>query len=189
MIDIDATVRSMGRTPLILALAFAAALANGGWEAFGVLKAKAAAQIAVTESVERWKSSYLALADSVRQWEKNYRTEESIQDQASLYDELNLSQYGFTFDMDSTVISRIEPVTSEGIPIGLTKVCLSQGLSGDGLEIRATSYTDLLAGLKKLAERPDIFVGTIMVKSNDEKAVPGAVLGNFCLLLRKGGGR
>lgn len=183
---IDSALRSMGRTPLFIAIALALVLLKQGYESYQMFEQKAAAQESVTESVDRWKTSYLALADTVKKWDASYEKEDSIQDQVSLIDELGLAQYGFKFDVDAITVVRIDPVTENGVQIGLTKVCLASGLNSEGVKVSAPNYEALLSGLKRLAGRPDIYIGVIKIKGENNSTTPEAILGDFCLLLRKG---
>lgn len=179
------TIRKTGKMPLMIALAFAAVLGIQGNKAYRALADKAAAQDAVTESVQRWKQSYLALGDAVKQWGASYRPEDSVQDLVSLYSVVNLEKYGLQMNTDSLVLNKVEPETRNGMAIGLTKICLASAGSGDGaaLEVSAPNYQALFAGIKSLASRKDIYISTITVRG--AKASPVANLGDFCVLMRK----
>lgn len=173
------------KIPLFFALVLAAVLMVQGIKAHRTLVAKAEAQGAVTESVERWKQSYMALADTVRKWESSYRREDSIQDLVSLYSVVGLADYGLIADTDAVIVHKIEPVTQNGMALGITRICLASATAGDngGLQVQGANYQALFAGIKRLANRPDIYIGTINIKG--DRAVPIASLGDFCVLLRK----
>jgi len=174
-----------GRLPLVLALGFAAVLIMQATKAHRILNERAQSQAAVTESVQRWKQSYMALADTAKKWESSYRREESIQDLVSLYEAVGLTEYGLRADTDSVMLQKVDPVTQNGMPIGLTKFCLASAASSEsmGLQVQALNYQALFAGIKRLAKRPDIYIGTITVRG--DKELPVANLGEFCVLLRK----
>lgn len=179
------SVSSRAKMPLVAALAFAAVLGVQGSKAFRTLSEKAATQGAVTESVQRWKQSYLALADAVKRWSAQYRREDSVQDLVSLYAVIDLPRYGLQVDTDALMLNKVEPEVRNGMAIGLTRICLTSAGSADaaGLEVRAPNYQALFAGVKALAGRPDIAISTITVRG--AKAQPTAYLGDFCVLMRK----
>lgn len=179
------TIRKTGKLPLVVALAFAAVLGVQGNKANQALSEKADAQGAVTESVQRWKQSYLALGDAVKEWSTRYRREDSVQDLVSLYSVVNVEQYGLRMNTDSLMLNKVEPVTRNDMSLGLTKICLASAGSSDGaaLEVTAPNYQALFAGIKSLAARKDIHISTITVRGS--KATPVANLGDFCVLMRK----
>ena len=179
------TIGSAGKLPLLISVVFAVVLGVQGVKAHRTLAEKAAAQESVTESVQRWKQSYLALADTMKRWESSYRREDSIQDLVSLYSAVGLAEYGLRADIDNLILNKVEPVTQNDVAIGLTRICLASAGSGDGasLEVQAPNYQTLFTGLQQLSRRQDIVIGTIAVKG--DKAAPVANLGDFCVLLRK----
>jgi len=169
----------------MISLALAAVLGVQGNKAYELLTAKATAQDAVIESVQRWKQSYLALGDAVTRWSTSYRREDSVQDLVSLYSVVNLPQFGLQMNTDSLVLNKVEPEIKNGMAIGLTRICLASAGSGDSaaLEVSAPNYQALFAGLKSLASRRDISISTITVRG--AKNTPVAYLGDFCVLMRK----
>ena len=175
---------SAKKLPLLIAIGFLMIAGVQGLKAYRTLAEKAAAQERATESVERWKQSYMALASTVKQWESSYRHENSIQDLMSLYHAIGLKDYGLQSDVDTMILHKVEPVAQNGAALGLTCVYLASAGSGDssGFEVRASSYQNLFTGLKRLSERPDIYIGMITIKGDK---TPTAKLGDFCVLLRK----
>lgn len=170
---------------IAMALGFTVISATQGLKSHRILAAKTQAQADVTESVNRWKLNYEALGESVKRWERNYLRQENVQDMMSLFAVVNLGEYGVAANTDAIILNKIEPVVQNGMPIGLTRICLSSNGSGDAsaLEIQAPNYQALFAGIKRLAQRPDISIGTISIKG--DKALPVANLGDFCVLLSK----
>lgn len=183
----NSVLASGGRGPFLLSMSLLVLAMMQGIKGYRALEEVAVAQIAVTESVERWKQDYMALAESVTRWERSYRRDDSLQDLASLYASIGIAKYGLEVEADNLSTQKIEPVAYNGMQIGLTKVCLATAGAGEGLEVRAGSYQALLDGVKVLAARPDVHVGTIAVRG--DKVGPAAMLGEFCMLLRAGGGR
>lgn len=178
------SVRTMWKAPLLLAGMFAVVLLYRGDEAREILLNKSRAQDSVTESVDRWKTDYMALQSAVKQWESNYRPESQIQDQLTLLRAINIEQYGLSYDPDKVTLEAPENLKYEGQPIGLFKVCIASGLNSRALEVTAPSYAELFKGVKALAARPDLYVGIINIKG--DKVSPTAYLQHFCILLRKG---
>jgi len=172
------------KLPLLIAMGFLIVAGVQGLKAYRTLSEKAVAQERATESVERWKQSYAALAGTVKRWESSYRHENSIQDLMSLYNAIGLEEYGLQTDVDTMILNKVEPVTQNGVALGLTCVYLASAGSGDtsSLEVRASNYQHLFAGVKRLSERPDIYIGMITIKGDK---TPTAKLGDFCVLLRK----
>lgn len=174
-----------GKFQLIFMVAFAAILVKQGLNSYQVLAEKALAQEAVTQSVQLWKQSYLALTGAVKQWSNDYHREDSVQDLISLYQVVDFAQYGLQVETDSLALNKVEPVLKEGMEIGLTKICLTSSVSGGSpsLEVKAPNYQALFSGLNALANRKDIFIATIEVEG--AKPTPVARLGEFCVLMRR----
>ena len=165
----------------IMALGLAVISATQGMKVHRLMNEKATAQNNVTESVNRWKSNYLALGDSIKRWNKDYRTQDSVPDLMTLIAIVRLGDYGLSTDTDRIILNKIEPITQNGASIGLTKVCLATTSNGSALEVKAPSYKALFRGVKQLAHRPDIYADAIAIKG--DKSTPVANLGEFCVLL------
>lgn len=179
----------MGRLAVVLALVFSVVLAHRGLQSYRLFQQKAQAQVAVTESVERWRESYMALGDSVKKWEKNYQKDESVEDLVSLVAGIELERFGLAINTDLLSVNKIDSVMHKGMDLGLTRICLATtgaggSAVGDGVEVTAADYRTLLGGIKDLSKRPDIYIGNITLKG--DKQVASAVLGEFCVLLRRG---
>lgn len=174
-----------GKGSVAVALLFAAMLGYQGLQAYKKLVEKAQAQEAVMESVQRWKESFRALAGSVQRWERSYRREDSVHDLVTLYSVINLANYGLSADIDTVGLQKVSSVEEGGVSLGLTKICIASSSAGDAgtLEVKAPNYQVLFSGLQSLAERPDLYIGTIAVLG--DRPVPVARLGEFCVLLRK----
>lgn len=178
-------INASTKTLIAMALGLVVIAATQGLKARSTMTAKAQAQADVTEGVHRWKQNYMALGESVKRWERDYRRQDSVPDLMSLFGIINLGAYGLVANTDAMILNKIEPVTQNGMPIGLTKICLASTGSGDAsaLEVQASTYQDLFSGIKRLAQRPDIFIGTISIKGDKPRAT--ATLGNFCVLISK----
>jgi len=174
--------------PVAFAVALGLLFAWEGYKGHTTLVAKAAEQDKVTESVQRWKSSYEALADVRQRWDKYYQPTSAIRDivssNQSLYAKVGLERYGLRTDQDNLVLNTDNPVTQNGTPIGLIKACMGTGTAeGGALIVEADNYAQLFDGINKLSRRPDIYIGNITVEG--DKPQPLAKLGDFCMYLRK----
>lgn len=175
----------MNRVITVASIAFAAILGYQGFTAFGTLRNKATAQEDSTEALQRWQQSYLALSDSQKQWSSQYPSSGAVEDLYSLLQLVSLQRYSLRTDPDTVSLTRVEPVQGNGLNLGLVRYCLSsQGAADNGaLRVEASSYTELLAGLRKLASVPYVYIGTIGIQG--DKPQPAAILGDFCLQLRQ----
>ena len=165
---------------LVLSVALAGVLVSGGVSSYRTLSGKAKEQQDITESVMRWKRSYLALAGTQERWKKTYPAASGIPDLLTLISLLDLPSLGLKADTDKLVLKTDEQVMANNVPVGLTKLCIGTGQ--ENFVVEAGSYDALLKGLDKLAHRPDLFVDNISVVG--DKDVPQARIGDLCMLLR-----
>lgn len=174
--------KSANGSPVVLVLAFALAgiFTFGGISSYKILAAKAKEQTAVTESVIRWKRSYMALAGTQERWKKTYPAASHIPDLWTLISLLDLRKLGLKADTDTLVLKTDEQLKANNVPLGLTKLCL--GTSQDGFLVEANSYDELLKGVDRLAHRADIYVDNIAIMG--DRDVPQAKIADLCMLLR-----
>ena len=165
---------------LMLSVALAGVLVSGGVSSYRTLSSKAKEQQDITESVMRWKRSYLALAGTQERWKKTYPAASSIPDLLTLISLLDLPSLGLKADTDKLVLKTDEQVTANNVPVGLTKLCIGTGQ--ENFVVEAGSYDLLLKGVDRLAHRSDLFVDNISVVG--DKDVPQARIGDLCMLLR-----
>lgn len=171
------------RVAIIGSLIVAALLVYQGVRGYQAFTAKAREQEAITESLDKWSRSYLALGESRIRWVKSYKKEDTVQDILSVVRLAQLESYGLLTNPDLVTVTKAEQVADGGAPIGLTRICIGTG-SGDGggLLVQAPSYDALLGGIEQLVKRPDVSLGNITL--HGDKPIPVAKLGDFCLLLR-----
>lgn len=169
----------------LLGIVIAVLLGAMGYQGFAVLRQKAQQQSDATEVIRRWKQSYRALASSTGMWSKRYTDLGGYKDLLDLYRGLGLERYNLVSDPDALAITRLETVQYNGADLGLVRVCLaSSGAASDaGFTVNAASYQDLLGGVTRLAQRPDVEIAGIGVKGADE--TPTASLTGFCVLVRQ----
>lgn len=164
----------------LLASAAAAILLQAGVLGYRQLADKAHQQSSISSSVARWKHSYLALAGTQERWEKSFQSVEQLPDLLSVARLLRLADYGLHANSDALELKSAEPVQSNGIALGLNKLCLGTG--GDSFVIEAANYETLFSGLEKLAQRHDLLVDNVRIVG--EKSVAQARIGLMCLYFR-----
>lgn len=158
-----------------------------GFQIRNSLVEKAVTQQAVVEGLERWRQQYLAVRESRVRWEKQYPKIDTVHGIEPMIAHINFEAYGLQSDPDKMKVVQAEEITQGpqgGVPLGLVSTCLATS-SGDRnvLEVSAPTYQALMAGIDKLAHRPDISIGNISVKKGDVKSPIGR-LGDFCVLMR-----
>lgn len=184
-----ATIRdSLTKWVLLFGAVFIAIGAYFGTAAYDLLIAKARAQEAVTEQVEKWTAMYRALIPIQTKWESLYRSESEAQDLLTVIRMLNLGQYGLSSNVDQIVLTKAEAVKVKQTDIGLTRLCLGTALgTGSALEVTGPSYAKLLEGIGALGARADITMDGMAVIG--DRTFPTAYLRGFCLLVRRGGNK
>lgn len=171
---------SSNLTVVMLGIALAGVLVIGGINGHKTMSAKAKEQDGITESVVRWKRSYMALAGTQERWVKTYKSATGIPDLLSLVSLLNLPDYYLSANTDELVLKSVEQVTANGVELGLTKLCMST--EQEHFVVEAGTYDALLKGVEKLASRKDLYLDNISILG--DKPIPQARIGELCLLLR-----
>lgn len=165
---------------LIIALMFGSILLVGGIASYKALIKRTTEQVAINDSINRWKQSYKALQVVVKEWNSTFHTSSNKLDDRGIIQLINLGGVGLTAETDYLVLLSNTPVTSRGLDLGLSKICL--GTKGDTFSVSAPSYSELLAGLERLAARSDLTINTITIVG--DATFPQANLGGFCVLIR-----
>lgn len=165
---------------LVMALVVAAIPAMTGLKTYKTLTQKAADQRAETERVNRWKSSVQALGSTITEWQTTYRPASSVPDLYTLASYLGITESGLSADTDNITIAKDESIKSNGIELGLTKLCLANG--NQGFVVKAFSYDALLDGINHLAHRKDIYLDNIAIVSDNGS--PQANIGDLCVYVR-----
>jgi len=164
----------------LLAVLFLLVCVDGGLKGYKELQKKTLAQQAVNNGIDRWKQSFKALAGVTDDFNKKYPASEKIPDIRAIVALIDLKQYGLQAQTDNLRLVKAEPVIEKNVDIGLAKICL--GVSGDSLIVNAPSYFALMKGIKELAAREDVYMGSISIQGN--LASPQAAIGNFCIFVR-----
>lgn len=173
----------------LVAIAAFGILVTQGIAVRKIILEKAAAQETVVDGLERWRQQYLAVSESKATWDRRYRRLDSVHGVDGVIEMINLASYGLSADPDRVLITQATeithgtPGTQASVPLGLVSICLATTGSERGVfDVSAPSYQALMAGIDKLARRPDIQIGNISVKGDNKE--PVGKLGDFCVLLR-----
>lgn len=153
-------------------------LGLSGWKTSSAMLAKATEQKKTLEDFRQWRSTYEALIPVQKQWSQSFKAAADARDLLSLHSLIGSS---LRTDMDRLVVEKIDRVKAEELELGLSRVCLAS--SGEsGMSFQSDSFSTLVAGLKVLAARNDIEMGTVKVL--EQRAKPTALVQGFCLLLK-----
>lgn len=165
----------------LFAWVMAAILCSSGLQGYKILSEKAKQQRMVTESILRWKKSFLALSGTQDRWNRTFIQTSSALDIQTIKNMLDLNAYGLTLDNEAIGFKADQTdVFSNSIPLKLKKVCLVS--TGSDLVLKGATYEQLLAGYVKLSHRRDIFIDNVSIVG--DKQVPEAVISDFCIYLR-----
>lgn len=164
----------------MIALGLALVLGLAGFNGYKTIMSKAQSQTQVNEGIHSYRSSYMALEESMKAWEKSYPPAGSVSDLLSLRDLLGLNRLGLEANTDKMTLASVDPVTQNGSPIGLTRVCLTNAGNTE-FHMTAPDFGTLFSGLKKLASRPDISMGVFVISGEKEAR---AKINDLCLLMR-----
>lgn len=168
----------------LIAAALSSALAYQSFHVASLLAKKTQAQTAVVDAVSLWKRDLAAVGDVERQWQARYPAEGAIQDVLGLLEQVRSSAgQALSIDFDRAFVQRVEPVKHAGVELGLTKVCLGSAEGGEAFVVKAPSYDELMGGLRQLAAKPQINIGSVLI--HGDKQMASATLGDLCVLVRK----
>lgn len=163
---------------LLLGVVVLLFLGLSGWNTSSAMFAKAKEQQKALEDFRQWRSTYEALIPVQKQWGQSFKAAADARDLLTLH-----SLIGSTLktDLDRLVVEKIDRVKVDERELGLSRACLNS--SGEsGLAFQSDSFSSLLSGLKVLAARNDIEMGTVKVL--EYKSKPTALVQGFCLLLK-----
>lgn len=167
-------------TKMLLAIGLAAVLGMAGVKAHKTLSDKAVAQANVTDGVLRYQSSYQALQESTKRWDESYQSVGRVTDLVSLTKILQLEKYGLNADADKIQLAKVDPVSQNGSPLGMTKICLTNRGNADFV-VTAADFNALFNGIRQLASRLDVHMEMFSFSGEKEAA---ARITDFCILVR-----
>lgn len=153
------------------------------WRALGEISTR---QSMANERLIEWKEAYQALLPVNERWKKAFISAAEVPDQLSLTRVVNVEQYGLKLDTDRVTQIGSEEVQVNGMPVGVQKLCIGTGSAG--MEVSAKTMSELRTGMRGLASRKDLEMGTIeyaFSKGNASK--PDAYvarISNFCVRVR-----
>jgi len=139
------------------------------------LSAKATAQQRETDMIHKWNQSFTALNTFEKTWRQTIPAQDSVKDLVSLIGQTSLAPLSWPDTHKLSVVS------DDGrADLHVYHICLSDG-SG-GIELRASSASEIILGLEKLSTRHDLsFNGVKLTSDKDGAAVR---FNEFCVLLR-----
>ena len=167
----------------IVSLLFAAVIAviagNSAMRTSEVMSQKADAQQQAVEDFQRWKASYLELTPLNEKWDKAFPALAEAKDLYSLYNMIGGSP---KTNPDLVIVDRVQKLTFGGQELSGLQVCLTTAGQG-GLVFEDKSFTRLITGLKALAGRDSIQLGSVLFRQESGKAQ--AIVKDFCLILNE----
>lgn len=166
---------------LLFAIMVVLLLAFSGYNGFKVANERKIQQEQALEAFRQWKTEYLALKPIQDKWDATYPNAKDIRDVNSLY---KLIQGHIQTNPDKLLVEKIERVTSNGIEVGLSRVCLVT--SGEmGFAIEAESPSKLFLAARSLLELSFVSAKSFTVKEDTAKAgnLKGT-FGSFCIMVR-----
>lgn len=174
----------MKNAVLATAVIIACIVVQSGVNAHKILATKIDAQTENVEVLHRFSATFKAAEDGRKKFDRVYKPLPLLRHNLALLDIANFKAYGVETDTDNLVVRDAKGVLAGDVYIGIVKACLTTGVgSADTLFLGATTYPALQSGLERLAERPDIEIGSITLVGNGP--FPIAKLKNFCILMRE----
>lgn len=152
------------------------------WSNLSAIKSR---QIAANDRLVDWKQAYQALLPINAKWDGAFSTEAEASDLLKLYRIANIEQHGLRADVDQVRQVASEPLSVNGMDVGVAKICIAT--LGDTMQLTAPNMTSLRTGLISLSKRRDISMGSIEVGMDSETGLAIGKLKPFCVLVRTGG--
>lgn len=169
--------------PITIGMVIAGLFVINGMDGHKALVEKITSQKTLTDKVNAWKQSYIALKDTVGQFEKSYTATSEIKDMRALVAMLEFDKIGLRADSDHVTLSKSVTETSTNLKaIDLSQLCLGNSASG-ALEVSANNYGSLIKGIAELEKRTDVTIGNLSIQNVQGKP-PKASLTNFCVFVR-----
>lgn len=179
--------RSHLKMAIIMAIGFVGFCAFEGFLTYRVLAEKSLEQEAEREKLEAWRSNFQALKNETKDFKNIFPEIKNIRDLRSLYENLRLNNHGLSSQMDKLQLVKTEEVSQGSTKIGLLKLCVATAGQQEGLVVTASSYGDLVKGIRTLADRKDIVMDQVSIGRSNDGATnkePMAILNRICLLSR-----
>lgn len=174
-------LQQMSRKSLSIAIIASAIFANGAYTIHKELAGKAESQQASLSQINRWKQEYELLKPYQAAWNKALTSTSELTDRDRIFEAPSLQRYGLSTNRERIIMDKDEPMTSNGIPLQASRVCL-KSVSDHGFAVTAPRFApDLLNGIEELAKRRDVEIQNIHLTT--ENGTPKAVM-DFCLIFR-----
>lgn len=167
---------------LVIGSSLALAFASSAPSAMKSLNEVKARQIAANQRLADWKAAYQALQPVNGLWASIYTPAESTNDLVELHRAFKLEQHGLSVNADTIHQTGSSPVEVQGFPVGLERLCISNG--GTALTVSARNVSQLRQGLRAVSGRKDIEFGSVSIKFDNIARQPVADISDFCLKVR-----
>ena len=139
-------------------------------------------QIEANQRLEEWKAAYQALLPVNDKWERSYISAERTGDMVELYRAFKLDQHGLIVNADEIIQLGNHAVDVQGVQVGLQSLCI--GSNNALLKVSAMNISALRSGLRAVAARPDISMGSVRIGFDKNTSQPFAEVTDFCLKVR-----
>lgn len=139
-------------------------------------------QISANQRLQEWKAAYQALLPVNAKWEKTFTSSSDTTDMVELFRAFRLDSHGLTANADEIIQLGTYPVDVEGVQVGLQSLCI--GSSQRGLKVTAPNVRILRNGVRAVASRPDISIGSVSIGFDKTSLQPYAEVTDFCLKVR-----
>lgn len=141
-------------------------------------------QVTANERLIEWKNQYQALQPVKAAWTNSFISEADATDLLKLFRYANVERHGLSANVDKVRQSASSAVSVNGQQIGLQRLCLAT--AGDSFEVTAGGVTALRAGLRELAKRRDLVLGSIELSLDAASGIAKARIQPLCVLVRTG---
>lgn len=128
-------------------------------------------------------NTFQALEASIEGWDNGLRNISAAKDLLSMYDLLNLDQFGLDSPLDKFTLVSATSYEEYGTDIGLLNVCVDTG--NGTFAVSSSSYGQLIIGLEGMANSKGFSFDYVNVLGGDSAAK--AEIGNLCVLLKAEG--
>lgn len=151
--------------------------ALAGWK---ILERKRLQLQRETAAVLRWQAQRDQLTPVEGRWRATFPAAAAVQDLAGLYRVLRIEP--LRVDPDTLMVEAVRPEQWQGIPLGVSRICVRTA-GAQGLVAGAATVTDALTALAALTVRPDLRIGEVTLSLN--RGRPRLLLGDFCVVVRE----
>lgn len=163
---------------LAVALIISAVIGTSGIDAYKAMSLKAKAQADAVDSLREWKRQYKLLLPVEAHWNSALGQVSAASDLLTIH--TLLSKDAPSSNPDTLLVEKIDRLVVDNQDLGAQSVCVTS--MGRPWTVSEKSFSELLQGMQRLMDRPDIKLGTIILRQ--EKGRATAQISPACILLR-----